>query len=350
MSANAVSKTVKIIDKTSTIRTVTLYDNKENFSDYDGGDYITFHDGTAFRYAYCSSILYTNSEGNPSSYLICNFIDKDGNIRYMYTRQPDETEVLYKTITSNVSGATLMPAADNIWGCKIYLVNTKGSDGKNGGSGGSGAVTSTDKYNKPTGGTEGSPGAGGRGGSPGKSVYTTLSVGGLSLNMTLEGMCGAGGGGGGGAGWYNSSGATPGGAGGFGGAATNVSKSRSATIKNNNEITGNISFSYNSAYSGKNGFAGQRGYYTDNDGGMGGASGDGNTGWPGGDGKPEHGGYGGKGGDAGSAINGSSSGRAVGTKATVGASVFDSSSNSFTSTVASTGGVVITKIIASFPS
>lgn len=350
MSANAVSKTVKIIDKTSTIRTVTLYDNKENFSDYDGGDYIAFHDGTAFRYAYCSSILYTKSTGDPTSYLICNFIDKNGNIRYMYTRQPDETEVLFKTITSNVNN-TLISAVDNIWGCKIYLVNTKGSGGRNGGAGGSGTVSQTDKYNKPISGTEGYAGAGGAGGSAGKSVYARLFVGGSSLNMTLEGMYGAGGGGGGGAGWYNkSTGATPGGAGGAGGVANNTSKSYWARIKNNNEVTGNISFSYNSAYSGKNGWAGQRGYHDDNDGGMGGASGDGNTGWFGGDGTADRGGAGGKGGDAGSAINCSNSGSAVGTKVKIGDSVFNSSSNSFTSTVASTGGVVITRIIASFPS
>ena len=348
MGATAVSKKINIIDKTSTIRTVTLYDNKENFSDYDGGDYIAFHDGTAFRYAYCSSILYTKSTGDPTSYLICNFIDKNGNIRYMYTQQPTETEVLYKTITSNVSGATLMPAVDNIWGCGIYLVNTKGNGGNNGGTGGSGTVTQTDKYNKPTSGTEGSPGAGGKGGSPGKTVYASLSVGGSSLNMTLEGMCGAGGGGGGGAGWYNSKGTTPGGAGGFGGVANNASKSYWTRIKNNNEVTGNISFSYNSAYSGKNGLAGQRGYSDDNDGGAGGSAGDGTPGTPGGDGDENRGGAGGFGGNAGSTRIGSASGDAVGAKAR-GFSTFDSSNISFANAIASTGGVVVTKIIASFP-
>lgn len=347
MVATAVSKTVKIIDKTSTIRTVTLYDNKENFSDYDGGDYIAFHDGTAFRYAYCSSVLYTKSTGDPTSYLICNFIDKNGNIRYMYTQQPDEKEVLYKTITSNVSGATLISQEDNEFGCCVYLVNTKGSNGSNGGNGSSGVITSYDKYNNPVSGRDGSAGAGGGGGSAGISVYASLSVGGSSLNMTLEGMCGAGGGGGGGAGGYSSGTVGAGGYGGVGGIANNVSKAYKIRICNGISIIGGLVRNINSSFSGKNGYAGETGYRNDNDGGTGGASGDGNAGWPGGDGNVSRGGTGGTGGSAGSSRVGSIAG--TGTTKVLATANFDSSTNAFSNSIASTGGMVVTKIIGSFP-
>lgn len=348
MGAIAVDKKLNIIDKTSTIREIVLYSDVTRFVDYDDGGYFSVYDGTAYRYAYCSSRLYTNSEGNPTSCLICEFIGKDGNLRYMYTRQPDETEELYQTITSNVTDATLMTEEDNEFGCCVYLVNTKGSNGKSGENGGSGIITHYDKYGKPDKGHDGYGGNGGAGGSAGVSVNTSLTLNGSSsLYASLEGMCGAGGGGGGGGGCFSGGSTTsPGGYGGSGGTANNVSKAYKVRICNGNSITGSVTRSVNSNLNGKNGIAGQTGYWNDNDGGMGGTSGDGNGGGIGGDGKIDRGGHGGAGGNAGSSRAGSISGN--GTNRVLTSENFDSSTNTFSNSIASTGGVVITKIIASF--
>ena len=352
MGATAVNKKLNIIDKTSTIREIQLYSDVTNFIDYDNGGYFSVYDGTAYRYAYCSSHLYTNSKGNPTSYLICKFIGKDGNLRYMYTRQPDETEELYKTITSDVSNTILISQEDNRSGCCFYLVNTKGSNGNKGTAGGAGIVTTHDKYGKPTGGRDGSCGFGGAGGSAGVSVTSALTLDDgsgntLSIAAGLDGMCGAGGGGGGGAGTYINNNTTSGAPGGAGGTANNVSKAYKVRIRNGFLITGNVQRYINSDLSGKKGEKGQTGYKDDNDGGMGGASGDGQAGMPGGDGSARIGGAGGKGGDAGSSRVGYISG--TGTVKVLDIANFDSYANGFSNSIASTGGVVITKIIGSFP-
>ena len=351
MGATAVSKKLNIIDKSSSIREIELYDDKTKFIDYDDGGYFSVYDGTAYRYAYCSPRLYTNSEGNPTSYLICKFIGKDGNLRYMYTQQPDETEELYQTITSNVTDTTLITGEDNEFGCYVYLVNTKGSNGKAGGNGGSGVITSYNKYGYPNNGKDGSAGSGGAGGSAGISVATSLTLNDgfdetYDLSLLLHGMCGAGGGGGGGAGCYYAGNTYSGGAGGSGGTANNVSKAYKVRICNNNSITGSVTRSINSSLSGKAGSAGETGYWDDNDGGAGGASGDGNFGSFGSDGS-KTGGKGGTGGSAGSSRTGSISG--TGTSKVLTTANFNSSTNTFSSSIASTGGVVVTKIIGSFP-
>lgn len=355
MGATAVDKKLNIIDKTSTIREIQLYSDVTKFIDYDDGGYFSVHDGTAYRYAYCSSRLYTNSEGNPTSYLICEFIGKDGNLRYMYTRQPDESEELYQTIIPNATSSILIPREDNEFGYYVYLVNTKGSNGSPGKSGSSAVVTSYDKYGRPTGGNDGKGGAGGAGGSAGVSVITSLTLDDgsgetLSINVSLNGMCGAGGGGGGGAGGYMygmPGTAGSGGAGGAGGTANNVSKAYKVRICNGNSITGSATRSTNSSFSGKTGYAGQTGYHDDNDGGMGGFSGDGNSGGLGGDGTSSKGGAGGAGGSAGSSRVGSRAG--TGTTKVLATDNFNSSTNAFSNSIASTGGMVVTKIIGSFP-
>lgn len=347
MGATAVNKKLNIIDRTSTIREIKLYSDVTKFVDYDDGGYFSVHDGNAYRYAYCSSRLYTNSEGNPTSCLICEFIGKDGNLRYMYTQQPNETEELYRTITSNVTDTTLMTEEDNEFGCYVYLVNTKGANGKSGENGGSGIITHYNKYGKPDRGVDGYGGNGGAGGSAGVSVNTSLTLNGSSsLYASLEGMCGAGGGGGGGGGCFSGGTTSPGGYGGPGGTANNVSKAYKIRICNGNSITGSVTRSIDNNLNGKNGFAGQTGYWNDNDGGMGGTSGDGNGGGLGGDGKISRGGHGGYGGNAGSSRAGNISG--TGTNRVLTAENFDSSTNIFSNSIASTGGVVITKIIASF--
>lgn len=357
MGATAVNKKLNIIDKTGTIREIKLYSDVTKFVDYDDGGYFSVYDGTAYRYAYCSSCLYTNSEGNPTSCLICEFIGKDGSLRYMYTQQPDESEELYKTITSSEISATLITKEDNEFGCYVYLVNTKGSNGKTGGNGASGVVTKYDGYGRPTNGRDGTAGSGGAGGSAGISVVTSLILDDgsnetLSLSALLDGMCGAGGGGGGGAGGYvniygSYGGIGYGGAGGAGGTANNVSKSYKIRIRNGNSITGNVNCYINSDLNGKSGYAGQTGHHDDNDGGMGGSAGDGNSGYVGGDGTSERGGYGGMGGSAGSSRTGSITGN--GTTKVFSTENFNSSTNTFSNSIASTGGVVVTKIIASFP-
>lgn len=358
MGATAVSKKINIIDKTSTIREITLYDDVKKFIDYDDGGYFSVYDGTKYRYAYCSSRLYTNSEGDPTSYLICEFIGKDGNLRYMYTRQPDEKEELFKTITSNAASSTLISQEDNEFGCCVYLVNTKGSNGGNGKNGSSGVITSYDKYNKPNGGHDGTAGAGGAGGSAGISVSTNLVLDDgsdktLGINASLAGMCGAGGGGGGGAGGYMSGtigydgyvGA--GGTGGAGGTANNASMAYKIRICNGISIIGGLVRNVNSSFSGKNGYVGQTGYSNDNSGGVGGTSGDGHGGSVGGYGNDKRGGTGGTGGSAGSARVGGMTG--TGTVKVLSTANLNSSTNAFSNSIASTGGMVITKIIGSFP-
>lgn len=367
MGANPVTKVLKCVDNSNTIRTIKLYDDKSDFVDYDGGKYFAIHDGSAIRYVYCSDKLWTNTKGETTSCLIAKFIDKmnsDGtpHIRYMYTEQPSETESLYKTITSSISNNEILSQENNVYGAYIYTVNTKGKNGNSGSNGSSGYHTSSGSgvYIKYTG-HQGSAGSGGSGGSGGTTVSNTLTIGDKSLNITLAGMPGAGGGGGGGGGhtgadFYPSGDSRhsdpsytySGGSAGGGGTANNSSKTYKIRISHNVSIKGNITITSNdSRYSGSSGSSGQTGN-SYNYGGNGGKSGDGNGGSAGSSGsKNKSGGNGGSGASAGDSRTASVTGTAVNTVARHGQQ-FNSSSNSFSNTIANNGGVVITKIIASY--
>ena len=147
---NKLSSTVKFINNSSEIVTINLYNNKRLFPDFDGGDYIAVNTSSGVGYMYCSSTLYTVN-GKTTSNLAFTFKGRDGNIRYVYTKQPNNiTESLVTTLTTEVTNYSAIKQEDFPCGGAIYVVSCRGQNGDNGSKGGN--------YN---GGYDGYGGAGG---------------------------------------------------------------------------------------------------------------------------------------------------------------------------------------------
>ena len=145
---NTLSSKVKFINKSSEIVTINLYNNKRLFPDFDGGDYIAVNTSSGVGYMYCSSTLYTVS-GKTTSNLAFTFKGRDGNIRYVYTKQPNNiTESLVTTLTTEVTNYSAIKQEDFPCGGAIYVVSCRGQNGDSGsngvayggGSGGSGGA------------------------------------------------------------------------------------------------------------------------------------------------------------------------------------------------------------------
>ena len=149
---NTLSSKVKFINNSSEIVTINLYNNKRLFPDFDGGDYIAVNTSSGVGYMYCSSTLYTVG-GKTTSNLAFTFKGRDGNIRYVYTKQPNNiTESLVTTLTTEVTKYSAIKQEDFPCGGAIYVVSCRGQNGDSGSNGGN--------YN---GGSGGSGGAGGNG-------------------------------------------------------------------------------------------------------------------------------------------------------------------------------------------
>ena len=203
---NTLSSTVKFINNSSKIVTINLYNNKRLFPDFDGGDYIAVNTSSGVGYMYCSSTLYTVG-GKTTSNLAFTFKGRDGNIRYVYTKQPNNiTESLVTTLTTEVTNYSAIKQEDFPCGGAIYVVSCRGQNGYSGSNGG--------KYNGGYDGYGGSGGSGGAGGNGWNVKFTpssfwnitgrkTSSIAPYSTNFDLcthETYGGGGGGGGGGIG------------------------------------------------------------------------------------------------------------------------------------------------------
>lgn len=345
-SITTLSSSVKFINKSSEIVTISLYDNKRLFPDFDGGDYIAVNTSSGVGYMYCSSTLYTVNDITTSN-LAFTFKDRDGNIRYVYTKQPKVSESLVTTLTTGVSDYPAITQEDFPCGGAIYVSSCRGKNGNNGGSGGTGGT-----YADGSGASGGTGGAGGAGwnvyfapssnwdisGNKSEDSYSTY------FDLYTAPTYGGGGGGGGGGG---SKGGGTGGVGGLGGSASPMPPGARVLFPSKTDVV--ITTTIRAGAAGANGLPGQTGYYNDNDGGAGGAvSGYVGTvyGGAGGDGTISKGGNGGYGATYPYAWDIHSINSTDNYNQVNGVLSIDPFSNTFANTVTSTSGVVITKFTA----
>ena len=337
---------VKFINNSSEIVTISLYDNKRLFPDFDGGDYIAVNTSSGVGYMYCSSTLYTVNDVTTSN-LAFTFKDRNGNLRYVYTKQPKVSESLVTTLTTAVTNYPAITQEDFPCGGAIYVTSCRGKKGNNGNNGGAGGTY-----------TDGSGGAGGAGGAGGNgwNVYFTPSSNwditgdksedsySTSFDLYTRQTYGGGGGGGGGAG---GAGGGAGGAGGAGGSASPMPPGARVIFPSKTDVV--ITTKKRAGGAGGNGSNGETGYFSDNDGGSGGSvSGYAGTvnGGSGGDGKYDRGGNGGNGATYGYAWDIGRIGSTYNYKQVNGVLSINPFSNTFANTVTSTSGVVITKFTA----
>lgn len=339
--------TVKFINNSSEIITINLYDNKRLFPDFDGGDYIAVNTPRGVGYMYCSSTLYKVNDVTTST-LAFTFKDRDGNFRYVYTRQPNVSESLVTTLTTAVTDYSAITQEDFPCGGAIYVVSCRGKNGNNGGTGGKG-----ESYYAGSAGVGGVGGAGGNGwnvyftpssnwnikGDKSENLYST------SFDLYTCQTYGGGGGGGGGAG---AKGGGAGGAGGAGGSASPMPPGARVIFPSKTDVV--ITTTKRAGAFGSNGSNGQSSELSGNSGGKGGNV----TGYAGtiygSDGKLgnyQKGGNGGKGATYPYAydINRISSTYDY-TQVNGIISLTTPTSNAFANTVASTSGIVITKFTA----
>ena len=344
-SITTLSSKVKFINKSSEIVTINLHNNKRLFPDFDGGDYIAVNTPRGVGYMYCSSTLYKVNDVTTSN-LAFTFKDRNGNLRYVYTKQPKVSESLVTTLTTAVTNYPAITQEDFPCGGAIYVSSCRGKNGNNGGTGGTGGT-----YTDGPGASGGKGGAGGNGwdvyfapnsnwdiaGNKSEDSYST------SFDLYTAPTYGGGGGGGGGGG---SRGGGTGGAGGLGGSASPMPPGARVLFPSKTDVV--ITTTKRAGAAGANGLPGQTGYYNDNDGGAGGAV----TGYvgtvyggAGGDGAIGKGGNGGYGATYPYAwdIHSISS---TNYKQVNGVLSIDPFSNTFAKTITSTSGVVITKFTA----
>ena len=89
---------------------ICLYDDYTKFGDYDNGDYIAIQiDDSKIGYVYCSSTLTENED------YIGNFIDRDGNTRYIYAKDQNEEPISSEDIIKMVitTGYDVYPLINN---------------------------------------------------------------------------------------------------------------------------------------------------------------------------------------------------------------------------------------------
>ena len=345
-ATTTLSSKVKFINKSSEIVTINLYDNKRLFPDFDGGDYIAVNTSSGVGYMYCSSTLYKVNDVTTSN-LAFTFKDRDGNLRYVYTKQPKVSESLVTTLTTAVTNYSAITQEDFPCGGAIYVSSCRGKKGNNGGAGGKGST-----YNDGAAGKGGAGGAGGNGwnvyftpssnwdisGNKSEDSYST------SFDLYTRQTYGGGGGGGGGAG---GTGGGDGGSGGAGGSASPMPPGARVIFPSKTDVV--ITTTKRAGAAGANGSNGQAGYVNDNDGGNGGAvTGYAGTvrGGNGGDGKTFKGGNGGNGATYVYAWDIDRISSTYNYKQVNGVLSIDPFSNTFANTVTSTSGVVITKFTA----
>ena len=351
-SITTLSSKVKFINKSSEIVTINLYDNKRLFPDFDGGDYIAVNTSSGVGYMYCSSTLYTVNDITTSN-LAFIFKDRDGNLRYVYTKQPKVSESLVTTLTTAVTNYSAITQEDFPCGGAIYVSSCRGKKGNNGGAGGVGGA-----YADGSGGKGGAGGAGGNGwnvyftpnsnwdisGNKSEDSYST------SFDLYTHQTYGGGGGGGGGAGCAASAGAGgagAAGAGGAGGSASPMPPGARVIFPSKTDVV--ITTTKRAGAAGANGSNGETGDHADNDGGNGGAvTGYAGTvrGGSGGDGDAFKGGNGGNGATYSYAWDILPISSTYNYKQVNGVLSIDPFSNTFANTVTSTSGVVITKFTA----
>ena len=345
---NTLSSTVKFINNSSEIVTINLYNNKRLFPDFDGGDYIAVNTSSGVGYMYCSSTLYTVS-GKTTSNLAFTFKGRDGNIRYVYTKQPNNiTESLVTTLTTEVTNYSAIKQEDFPCGGAIYVVSCRGQNGDSGSNG--------EPY---VGGRGGSGGAGGNG----WNVYftpssfwditgnKTVSIRPYETHFDLFTHETYGGGGGGGGGAASSAGYAAG-SGGAGGSASPMPPGARVLFPSKTDVL--ITTTKRAGVTGGTGDDG--GIATNggninpgNDGGSGGSvSGYGYT-FPGGAGERGiryNGGKGGTGATYSVALDIERISHAYSYNQVKGVLSIDPYSNSFSNSVTSTSGIVITKFTA----
>lgn len=348
------SSEVKFINNSSEIVTISLYDNKRLFPDFDGGDYIAVNTSSGVGYMYCSSTLYTVNDVTTSN-LAFTFKDRDGNFRYVYTKQPNVSESLVTTLTTAVTDYSAITQEDFPCGGAIYVVSCRGKNGSNGNAGRAGGA-----YTDGSGGAGGAGGAGGNGwnvyftpssiwnitGDKSEDLYST------SFDLYTRQTYGGAGGGGGGGGQRKYLGGTAytsgsGGSGGAGGSASPMPPGARVIFPSKTDVL--ITTTKRAGGSGGSGGAGQTGYFNDNDGGSGGSvSGYAGTvnGGSGGDGSSVRGGSGGTGATYNYAYDIDRIGSTYNYEQVSGVLSIIPSSNTFANTVTSTSGVVITKFTA----
>lgn len=346
-ATTTLSSKVKFINKSSEIVTINLYDNKRLFPDFDGGDYIAVNTPRGVGYMYCSSTLYKVNDVTTSN-LAFTFKDRDGNLRYVYTKQPKVSESLVTTLTTAVTNYSAITQEDFPCGGAIYVSSCRGKKGNNGGAGGKGGT-----YND---GSAGKGGAGGAGGNGWNVYFTPSSNWDISGNKSEDSYStsfdlytrqtyggGGGGGGGGGAGGFIGAG----GAGGAGGSASPMPPGARVIFPSKTDVV--ITTTKRAGAAGGNGSNGESGYNADNDGGKGGAvTGYAGTvnGGNGGDGNVSKGGNGGNGATYNYFWDINRISSTYNYKQVNGVLSIDPFSNTFANTVTSTSGVVITKFTA----
>lgn len=100
--ASPISKVIKYINKSGEEKEITLYDNPALFSDYDGGTYIAVQASDSIvGYIYCNSELKDNTD------LFSKFLDKNGNVRYAYCKEQEDTKILIAKYSYNTNYNTL---------------------------------------------------------------------------------------------------------------------------------------------------------------------------------------------------------------------------------------------------
>lgn len=357
-SITTLSSKVKFINRHNTIVTINLYDNKRLFPDFDGGDYIAVNTSNGVGYMYCSSTLYTTNYAGidvTTANLAFTFKDRNGNLRYVYTKQPKVSETLVTTLTTAVTDYSAITQEDFPCGGAIYVSSCRGKNGSNGGNGGAGGA-----YADGAGGSGGKGGAGGNGwnvyfapcsnwditGNKSEDSYTT------SFDLYTAPTYGGGGGGGGGGGQRDyvigiSYGAGAGGLGGECGYASPMPPGARVLFPSKTDVV--ITTTKRAGAAGANGLNGETGHRYDNDGGAGGAV----TGYvgtvyggAGGDGTEARGGYGGYGATYNYAWDIHSISSTYNYKQVNGVLSITPTSDTFASMVTSTSGIVITKFTA----
>ena len=104
--ASPISKVIKYINKSGEEKEITLYDNPASFSDYDGGTYIAVQASDSIvGYIYCNSELKDNTD------LFSKFLDKNGNVRYAYCKEPTQSPSITYTFTT---GYDVMPKINGV--------------------------------------------------------------------------------------------------------------------------------------------------------------------------------------------------------------------------------------------